>query len=325
MIDTHYDLLSIAYVAYLKNEYSYLEEISKYFHENNVVGVIANLYFMSKEEMIEELYQDYFQDDVSVLEMFTKAKKVLDTYLPDTDILYSIEGADYIKDSDELQKLHGAGLDCLVLTWNTKSRYASGNRSNQGLTEDGKDLLKKAIDLGIGIDLSHANEESFSDMIEIIRQEKARGKDVCCYASHSNSRQLCDVKRNLEDYQLKMIKEVDGQVGLLANRNFVVSKEEKLSVSQCDKENRFLDHIKHVASIVGEDNVMIATDDMNFCKDADSEYGEVAIFDYENVASSVAKMLSYEYDYYMINMIMHDTAQNKIFNKIKNKRRGVKK
>jgi hypothetical protein len=27
MIDTHYDLLSIAYDAYLKNDYSYLEEL----------------------------------------------------------------------------------------------------------------------------------------------------------------------------------------------------------------------------------------------------------------------------------------------------------
>lgn len=325
MIDTHYDLLSIAYVAYLKNDYSYLEYISKYFHSNNVCGVIANLYFMSKEEMAKELHSSYYQEDVSVLDMFVKAKEVLDTYLPDIDILYSIEGADFIKDCRELERLSEAGLDCLLIAWNTKSKYASGNRSDQGLTVDGKALLRKAIDLGIGIDLSHANETSFNDIIDIIKQEKKLGKDIVVYASHSNSRSLCPVRRNLMDYQLEKIKEVNGQVGLLANRNFVVFGPEKELVSQKQKEDRFLEHVKHVASIVGKDNVMIATDDMNFCSDADSEYGEVAIFDYDKVASCVALTLSKEYDYSDISMIMYNTASNKIFNKIRNnKRRGVK-
>ena len=75
MFDTHYDLLTIAYMAYTTGNYSYLEQISKYFHDNNVTGVIANLYFMSLEEMKEELGEKYYQEDVSVLEMFKIAKK----------------------------------------------------------------------------------------------------------------------------------------------------------------------------------------------------------------------------------------------------------
>ena len=178
----------------------------------------------------------------------------------------------------------------------------------------------------MGIDLSHANEEIFFDMIEVVREEEALGKDVCVYASHSNSRRLCPRPRNLYDYQLEMIKSVGGQVGLLSNRNFIATAEEKDNISQEEKEKKYLEHIKHVASIVGKDNVMIATDDMNFCKDADSEYGEVAIFDYPSVAYDVASLLSREYDYSDIRMIMYDTAKNKIFNKIRDKqnRRGVK-
>ena len=326
MIDMHYDLLSIAYVAYLKNDYSYLEEISKFFHQNNVTGVIANLYFMSKEEMEVELHPNYYQDNVSVLDMFVVAKDVLDTYLPDTEILYGIEGADFIKDSFELEKLHDAGLDCLCMAWNTQSKYASGNRSRQGLTEEGKILLGKAIELGMGIDLSHANEESFRDMIGFVYSEQALGKDVVVYASHSNSRELCPRPRNLDDYQLEMIKAVGGQVGLLANRNFVVTDDVKEIVTQEEKEDAYLKHIKHVASIVGKDNVMVATDDMNFCSEADSEYGEVAIFNYKTVASDISSVFSREYDCSDVGMIIHDTARNKIFDKIRNKqkRKGVK-
>ena len=70
MFDTHYDLLTIAYNSYIKNDYSYLKKISNYFRDNNVKGVIANLYFMSREEMIEELSPNYYQDSVSVYDMF---------------------------------------------------------------------------------------------------------------------------------------------------------------------------------------------------------------------------------------------------------------
>jgi len=323
LIDVHYDLLSIAYVAYLKNDYSYLEEISKYFNDNNVVGVIANLYFMTREEMRDELHINYYQDDVSVLDMFKKAKAVLDVYLSDVEVLYSIEGCDFIKDEVELEELYKAGLDSIILTWNTQSMYASGNRSNQGLTSDGEKLLVKAIDLGMGIDLSHANEETFSNMIDVILKQKELCKDIVVYASHSNSRELCSETRNLYDYQLEMIKKVDGLVGVFLHRNFVVGRKYKNIVSQREKEIKYLAHIKHVKSIIGDDNIMIATDDMNFCKDADSEYGEVAIFDYAKVASCVSLLLSEEYDDLEVRKIMYENAKGKVFDKIKNKRRGV--
>lgn len=326
MIDTHYDLLTIAYSAYIKNDYSYLEKVSRYFNQDNVVGVIANLYFMGEEEMRKEISPYYYSREVSVLEMFVKAKEVLDSYLPDTDILYSIEGADFIQGEEELEKLHEAGLDALVIAWNTKSKYASGNRSDQGLTDDGKKLLKKAISLGMGIDLSHANGETFNDMIELIKEEKQLGSDVCCYASHSNSRALSPLKRNLDDYQLQMIRDVDGQVGVFSNRNFVVPLEVKNLVSAFEKKQAYLKHIDYIAAIIGKDNIVLATDDMDFCKGADSEYGELAIYDYEKLASEVADTLSQKYDKIDVYNMMYGTAKKKIFNKIRNykKDRGVK-
>lgn len=91
MIDSHDDLLTIAYVCYLKNDSSYLEKISHSFNENNVAGLFANLYFMGQMEMFEELHPKYYQENISVLEMFKISKKILDFYLPDTNILYSLE------------------------------------------------------------------------------------------------------------------------------------------------------------------------------------------------------------------------------------------
>ena len=43
MIDMHYDLLSILYYCYLRNDFSYINDLQKYFNNNNVTGLIANL------------------------------------------------------------------------------------------------------------------------------------------------------------------------------------------------------------------------------------------------------------------------------------------
>ena len=322
MIDTHYDLLSIAYVAYLKNDYSYLEKISSYFHDYNVKGVIANLYFMSKEEMSRELHPKYYQEDISVLEMFQIAKQVLDSYLPETDILYSIEGADFIKDEVELEKLYEAGLDSLVIAWNTKNKYASGNRSNQGLTQLGKKLLEKAISLGMGIDLSHANKKTFYDMIQLIKNNQVKGKDICCYASHSNRRSLCDRNRNLDDTQLKAIASIHGLVGVFSNRNFIVDDDIKETVSTVEKQKIYLAHIDYIRSIIGKDKVMVATDDMDFCKDVDPEYGETAIYDYSTIASTLGNQLTKKYNSDIAYDIMYLNAKNKVFDKIRNNRKN---
>ena len=72
MVDTHYDLLTICYVCYLKNDYSKIEKIAQDINNNlgNIKCIFANLYFMSEEEMKEELDINYYNKNVSILDMF---------------------------------------------------------------------------------------------------------------------------------------------------------------------------------------------------------------------------------------------------------------
>ena len=318
MFDTHFDLLTIAYRSYLTGDYSYIEKISKYFNDNNVRGVFANLYFMSKEEMENEICSNYYSDDVSVLDMFVKAKEVLDSFLPNTEIIYSIEGADYIKDSDELEKLYEAGLDSLILCWNTESKYASGNRSDKGLTDLGKKLISKAIDLGIGIDLSHANKNTFYDLCDLIEEKQKEGIKVYSFASHSNARSLCERTRNLDDRQLERIKEIGGLVGVFSNRNFVVNDPKDYDIA--DKRKEYIDHIEHVKNIVGEDNVILSTDDMEFCGWYDSEYYETSIYDYSTIACELFNDLVNRFGEDISANMMYNNVKNKIWCNIKNRR-----
>ena len=155
MFDMHYDLLSVAYCCYLKGDYSYLEEWCKAYRDNNVRGVVGNLYFMSLDEMKEELHPNYYREDVSVCDMFRISTNIIKEMLPDTELMFSIEGCDFLDVSD-LEELYDMGLRNILPVWNNQNEYGSGNRSQEGLTEKGKKLLDKAISLGISIDLSHA-------------------------------------------------------------------------------------------------------------------------------------------------------------------------
>ena len=323
MFDAHYDLLSIAYVCYLKNDYSYLEERIKSYRNDNVQGVIANLYFMSEEEMKEELHPKYYQKEVSVVEMFRISTEIIKSYLPNTDLIFSIEGCDFLETSD-LDELYSLGLRNILPVWNNKNKYASGSRSNQGLTEEGKCLLEKAIELGISIDLSHANKKSFDDITSYLMEKKAAGEDFFVMASHSNARSICTRERNLEDDQLLAIKELNGLVGVFSNRNFIVPESLKEKVNQQEKEQYYLEHINHIVDLIGIDHVVLATDDMDFCKEADAEYGEVQIYSYDNIAKNVQSTLEQRYSIEDTYQIMYGNMKQR-YDMINNKvRKGDK-
>ena len=308
MVDTHYDLLTVAYVCYLKNDYRKLEKISREIRTSGVSHIFANLYFMSKEEMINELHQNYYNENVSILEMFKISKAILENYLPDINFIYSIEGCDYLK-IDDLETLYNNGLRSILLVWNEKNRYGSGNRTIDGLTKEGIKFLNKAISLGMGIDLSHANDKTFYDMIEVIKENQNRGQKVICYASHSNSRKLCDRSRNLTDNQILTIKEVGGLVGVFSNKNFVTNKSANLK-------DKYLEHIIHISNLIGIDNVMLSTDDMRFMGDYDKYYLESSIFDYSNITSEVKALLMKYFTIDCTNKIMLLNCYNKIISKL---------
>ena len=321
MVDTHYDLLSICYTCYLKNDYTKIEKYAEEIKRSGIKGIFANLYFMSEEEMKKELHPKYFDSKVKILDMFKISKQILESYLPDIDFIYSIEGCDYLDISD-LDDLYNEGLRSIILVWNNKSKYGSGNVTEDGLTKEGIKFLNKAIDLNIGIDLSHANKKTFYGMIEVIKENQRLGKSVVCYASHSNCRKLCDRKRNLDDDQIKSIKEVGGLIGLLSSRNFVTRN--TLSTKIYQKE-AYLKHVIYLYNLLGVDNIMLSTDDMRFLSDVDIEYNELAIFDYNRIVYDTKKLLLTHFNLEETNKIMYENVKTKVIDKLKPNNCKIKK
>lgn len=300
MFDTHYDLLTLAYMA--KKENININQILEHLNQKNILGVIANLYFMSKEEMKQELK---YPKEINVLEMFKTAKEHLNSYNLNCKILYSIEGCDYIKDTNELKQLKEAGLNSILLVWNTENKYGSGNYSSKGLTEEGRNFIKTAINLGLGIDLSHANEKTFDGIIEEIKTAQNAGKSVICYASHSNIKNLYNHPRNLNDIELNKIKEVSGMLGLVAYKDFLTDRH---NIQETRK--AYINHIVYAVDKLGIDNVMLASDNMYFINLFDTYEEAKPIYMYNKMKDEIRKDLSQYFNEEDINKIMYKNAEN---------------
>ena len=307
MIDMHYDLLSVMYQSYRRNDYSFLESFIKNFNSDNVSGIIANFYFKNFEEMKKELGDDI--EDINVLELFKKSLEVLNKYSLGIRILYSIEGCDHIKDTKELEELYNLGLRNILLVWNNPNKYGSGNRGDYGLTEEGKEFIKKAIDLGICIDLSHMNKKTFFDTIALIKEEQSKGREVKVIASHSNSYKLCPHLRNLADEQIEALKEVDAIIGLVTYSNFVIDE----NASIPDLKKAYLNHIKYMVDKIGIDHVGIATDDITYDDYFFQNGCAKMIFDYSTMKKELIELLKNDFTEEEIEKILYKNIYNKLF------------
>ena len=321
MIDLHFDLLTKLYVSYLENDFTYINEFVKSINKDNVNGMIANMCFMSKSEMEEEYSKHYFDKSVSVIEMFMVAKMLLEEYIDSDLCILSIEGCDHISISD-LDTLKELGLKAILPVWNEKNRYGSGNRSNIGLTDEGVKFIWHAFELGLGVDLSHANRKTFDDIIEVARVAKSVELNPIIYASHSNCYSLCDRDRNLTDDELLKIKELDGIVGLFSNRGFVYKNSLRNKIDNRLVMDKYLEHIKYLENLFGGvDSIAVSTDDMTFCSDKDPEYNECPIFKYENIKNNLDKLLGKCYNKDEIEKLLYGNAM-RLFNRINKKERG---
>ena len=94
----------------------------------------------------------------------------------------------------------------------TVSDYgAMGNAHNaqhmfETMTEAGLAFCRRCWELGVAVDLSHASDATFFDVVA------AAEKPVMC--SHSDARALCDHPRNVTDDMLKALVKNKGYIGL---------------------------------------------------------------------------------------------------------------
>lgn len=121
--------------------------------------------------------------------------------------ILTIEGpAGFGFDPELLEDLHRLGFRITTLGWNEKNPLTGSHKTGGGLTDLGKAYVKEAQRLGMVVDVSHISDEGFWDIMEITQAP--------VIASHSNSRSVCNVSRNLTDEMFLTICKTGGVTGI---------------------------------------------------------------------------------------------------------------
>jgi membrane dipeptidase len=142
---------------------------------------------------------------------------------------------------------HELGLRMVGLTWNRRNAFADGaaETSSGGLSRLGRELVEHLWSLGIVLDLAHASQRTFSDLLEL-----AGGRPVLC--SHAGCKTVYDTPRNLDDDQLRAIVAARGVFGLMLHPLAIDPVARSLE--------RVIDHLEHAASVIGVEHVCLGGD-----------------------------------------------------------------
>jgi membrane dipeptidase len=170
-------------------------------------------------------------------------------------LLITMEGVEPLgTDVDLLRVFYELGVRAIGLTHARRNAAGGGGifaptgSSGDGLTAFGRDVIRGCETLGVIVDLAHINPAGFQEIFAITTKP--------VIVSHTNPRHYYDIERNISDEQIKMIGERRGVIGV---NSVLVSPKKKESTL-----DRYIDHIEHVADLIGIDGVGIGFDFFEF-------------------------------------------------------------
>jgi membrane dipeptidase len=200
--------------------------------------------------------------------------------------LYGLEGGhallpgDRAAQMEHLRALAARGIRYMTLTW-INSNDLGGSCGDagdiRGLTPFGAEVVKEMNRLGVVVDVSHVSDPTFWDAI------RATSKPVL--ATHSSSRALTNIPRNMTDAMLKAVAANGGAVCVNFGSAFLDDAFHKAEDGVWAKKRtgppwemwaqirgdaraiqppvllaRLLDHIQHVSKVAGVDHTCLGSD-----------------------------------------------------------------
>lgn len=213
-------------VNFLKsNVFETYKQLFAIFIEDDMRGEVAWNYFLSNVNFLNEQLSEHSQYR--------------------SNVILSVEGGAALGgDLSRIEKMRDLGVKALTLTWNGENELGYGVSNNLGLKELGKEAVKVLELNNIVVDVSHLSEKGFYDVAKIAKKP--------FIATHSNSRFICENKRNLTDEQFSIIRDIKGLVGINFYTEFIGKSG--------DYTTNLLKHIEHFLLLGGEDVLAIGSD-----------------------------------------------------------------
>jgi membrane dipeptidase len=174
-------------------------------------------------------------------------------------VLTMEDGCPIGEDFSRLDRLYRLGVRMICLTHNLQNQIGYPNflcgTSNRcvpnverGLTEFGKQLVKRMNEIGITIDLSHLSDKGFYDVLSC--SEKP------VLLSHSNARSVCGHVRNVSDDMLKKLAENGGAIGINCAKQFLSDDATKGAQTVAS----MVEHILYIKNKIGVGHIAIGSD-----------------------------------------------------------------
>lgn len=215
------------------------------------------------------------------------------------NLILSVEDARILNgDISRLRELHRVGVRILTLLWSGHTCIGGGFDTDEGLTDFGKDVTRRCIELEIIPDISHASRKSADDILDI-----CQGK-IPVIASHSDSHSVYSHPRNLTDRQFERIMASGGLVGINLCKAHLGARDNLSSIDQ------IMRHIEHYLELGGEDTVC-------FGCDFDGAQTPDEIQDISSLYLIAEEMQKRNYDHELINKIFYSNVKDFILKYIK--------
>jgi len=179
--------------------------------------------------------------------------------------LIGIEGGYAIEDSPRLLRtFYALGTRYMTLTHSKNHGWAgsSGETDNKGLTGNGRAIIAEMNRLGMMVDLSHVSDQTFWDAVNTSKAP--------VFASHSSSRAVTNIARNMTDEMLQAVAKKGGVVMVNFVCEFVSQKSAdtsswihpELKREHCEQASLddVVAHIDHIKQVAGIDAIGIGSD-----------------------------------------------------------------
>ena len=166
-------------------------------------------------------------------------------------VIMGVQNAEHFREPGDVKTFYQLGQRCAQLTYNSQNLLGSGStdRVDGGVSSFGQAIVQAMNAAGMLIDVSHCGDRTTLDAIALSAGPIA--------ITHSNCRALNQHPRNKTDEAIRALAAKGGVMGITGVRNFVRGTDPT-------NVGHIVDHIDHVAGLVGIEHVGIGSDaDLN--------------------------------------------------------------
>ena len=245
IFDTHCDTLDLLKPGdnmYISNTHYNFSKAANYDTHIQITDIWVNNKEHDVIPRVDSLIDRFYEEtkNISVIKTSDELKNAKGVC-----VMLGIEGGEGLGGSiKRLYDIYGRGVRLVTLTWNHENEISgTAFESGGGLKPFGREAVREMENLGIMIDVSHISDKGFYDVLEITTKP--------FIASHSNSRKVCPVFRNLTDEMFLELIKKGGVTGINLCPDFLGESPDIDTIAS---------HIEHFMALGGEDNVGIGAD-----------------------------------------------------------------